>query len=152
MVLTYADALSLDLDYNKADEFMHCQVIDENTESIKPPRVTVNGNGKKIYMNLKGTLPGYGKIWSSDQAIANILSMAKVKNTCHVSYDSKIKDAFVVGKDEKTMRFRKSDRGLYYFNARKEGVSFAQTVEENKEMFFPRQVEGAEKAKCFLSM
>eukprot|EP00957_Ditylum_brightwellii_P025627 1937443-Ditylum_brightwellii.AAC.1 len=50
------------------------------------------------------------------------------------------------------MYFKKSNKGLYYFDARKEEACFTQTVEENKKMFSQRQVEGAERARCFLSM
>eukprot|EP00957_Ditylum_brightwellii_P110624 8437440-Ditylum_brightwellii.AAC.1 len=115
-------------------------------------RVTVDGNRGKISTNLNGTLPEYGDVWFSNQVIANILSMAKVKDTCHVSYDSNIEDAFVVRKSRKAMGFKKSNKGLFYFDVRKEEVCFTYTVEENKKVFFQRQVKGAERARRFLLM
>eukprot|EP00957_Ditylum_brightwellii_P131024 9994559-Ditylum_brightwellii.AAC.1 len=92
----------------------------------------MNSNGRKILTNLKGTLPQYGNIWFSNDAIANILSMAKVKNMCHVSYNSKVKDVFIVEKDGRTMRFKRSNGGLYYFNTKNKEACFMQSVKENK--------------------
>eukprot|EP00957_Ditylum_brightwellii_P174768 13307170-Ditylum_brightwellii.AAC.1 len=101
---------------------------------------------------MKGTLAGYRDVWFSDRAIANILSMAKVKETCHVSYDSKVEDAFVVEKMGRTMKFRKSNKGLYYFDTKKSEACFVQMVEDNKNKFTARQVKGAERARRFLAM
>eukprot|EP00957_Ditylum_brightwellii_P208755 15358783-Ditylum_brightwellii.AAC.1 len=58
----------------------------------------------------------------------------------------------LVEKNERTMRFKKSNRGIYYFDTRKVEACFVQTVEKNKKMFSPRQVEGAKRARHFLSV
>ena len=38
--------------------------------------------------NLQGDLPGYVTVWFHPGDIANILSLSKVAETYHVSYDS----------------------------------------------------------------
>eukprot|EP00957_Ditylum_brightwellii_P069624 5288405-Ditylum_brightwellii.AAC.1 len=78
--------------------------------------------------------------------------MAKVKDTFHVSYNSNVKDAFMVRKNGKVIHFKKSNKGLYYFDVKKEEVCSTQTVKENKKMFSQRQIKGTERVRHFLSM
>ena len=49
-----------------------------------------------IHTNLIGDLPGYGIVWFHNNGIANILSLANVKNRQKVTYDSSDGNQFVV--------------------------------------------------------
>ena len=65
--------------------------------------------------NLIGDLPGFGTVWFHPRGVANILSLAKVKQRYRVTYDSEAENAFVVHKAGGTTRkFMESPRGLYF--------------------------------------
>lgn len=68
--------------------------------------------------NQIGDLPGYGTVWYHPNGIANILSLARVKEHGYrVTYDSDGGNHFTVHKDDGTCRvFKESNRGLYYFD------------------------------------
>jgi hypothetical protein len=55
-------------------------------------------------------------VWFCQKGIANILSLANVAKTRHVSYNSENGNQFEVTKrDGKKAIFRQSEHGLYYF-------------------------------------
>jgi hypothetical protein len=81
---------------------------------------TQTGKGKT---NMRGELPGYGQVWYHEGGIANILSLAKVKETRHVAFDSANGNEFVVTNDNGSQRvFKQSPRGLYYYDMTKHMV------------------------------
>jgi Reverse transcriptase (RNA-dependent DNA polymerase)/Zinc knuckle len=86
--------------------------------------------------NLIGDLPGYGTVWYHPQGIANILSLARVKEHGNqVTYDSNNGNEFIVYKPDGTARvFKESARGLYYMDASSNsgGVALVNTVAENR--------------------
>jgi hypothetical protein len=60
--------------------------------------------------DLIGDLSNYGTVWYDPRGIANILRMKRVKEKCHVHYDSKGDGIFYVTKpDENTRKFVKSN-------------------------------------------
>ena len=66
---------------------------------------------------LRGTVPGYGKVWYCPDGIANILSLAHVAKTRLVKFDSKNGNQFEVTRDDgKTRIFKQSEHGLYYYD------------------------------------
>ena len=67
--------------------------------------LTIHSTGGVSKTNTVGDLPGYGIVWFYRSGIANILSLAKVKNNFGVTYDSTNGNTFVVHLDEN--RFRK---------------------------------------------
>jgi hypothetical protein len=69
---------------------------------------------------LIGDLPGYGTVWYNANGIANILSLARVKEHGYqVIYDSSEGNAFHVHKSDGTVRvFKESDKGLYYMDTK----------------------------------
>jgi hypothetical protein len=53
--------------------------------------------------NMVGDLPGYGKVWFHPNGIANILSLARVKEQgYHVTYNSNNGNKFLIHKPDKT--------------------------------------------------
>ncbi len=89
--------------------------------------------------NMVGNLPGYGTVWYHPKGIANILSLARVKERgYHVTYDSCDGNQFTVHKPDGTTRvFRQSERGLFYMDGAggADGVTLVSTVEGNKSSY-----------------
>ena len=72
-----------------------------------------------FHTNLIGELPWYGIVWFHRNGIANILSLANVKNKHAVTYDSSNGNQFMEP-DGSTHIFKQSSRWLYYLNIGKE--------------------------------
>ena len=53
-----------------------------------PEGMRVHCNAGSRLTNLVGDLPGYGTVWYDPKAIANILSLRRVRDHYHISYDS----------------------------------------------------------------
>lgn len=102
--------------------------------------MTVHCNAGSRTTNLVGDLAGYGTVWYDPLAIANILSLKRVRDKYHVLYDSADRGTFLVIKpDGQTLEFAESDRGLYYLDAKdynyKEGTLLVNTTEERKGLY-----------------
>jgi hypothetical protein len=54
--------------------------------------------------NLVGDLPRYGEVWYHPNGIANILSLARVKDIRRVAFDSTDGNQFVIHKSDGTSR------------------------------------------------
>jgi hypothetical protein len=86
--------------------------------------------------NLVGDLPGYGEVWYHPKGIANILSLARVKDRHRVTFDSTDGNQFVIHKDDGTTRkFLESRRGLYYMNTTTAGMALVTTVADKKSKY-----------------
>eukprot|EP00588_Corethron_pennatum_P021726 CAMPEP_0194330290 /NCGR_PEP_ID=MMETSP0171-20130528/51403_1 /TAXON_ID=218684 /ORGANISM="Corethron pennatum, Strain L29A3" /LENGTH=612 /DNA_ID=CAMNT_0039091343 /DNA_START=237 /DNA_END=2075 /DNA_ORIENTATION=+ len=93
----------------------------------------------------------FGDVWFDDKAIANILSLSKVKELFRVTYDSgggRYPNTMVVHLPTTKMFFKESPTGLYYHDAREECATMlvgevVPTVEQKKSLFTDRQVRGA---------
>ena len=92
----------------------------------------------------------FGTVWFNDQSLANILSFAQVKKTANfkVSYNQ-VKNAFIVTLPDKlVVPFIQSQRGLYYNDVYRKSdhykaFAFINTVQDNMNLFAPRQVKKA---------
>jgi hypothetical protein len=76
--------------------------------NIRPSKTSLKNNfnaGSKVITQV-GTLQNYGMVWYSTDAIANILSLSRVKNRFPIRYDSKKGIKFVVMKPEKEVIFK----------------------------------------------
>ena len=99
--------------------------------------MTKHCNAGTTTTNEMGVFPGYGKVWYDSEAIANILSLKRVKEKFRVTYDSKKENAFIVHKpDGSTIKFQQLDEGLYYLDMDKEhGAVLVNTVETGKSRY-----------------
>ncbi len=97
--------------------------------------------------NLIGDLPGYGTVWFHPKGIANILSLARVKERGYrVVYDSEHGNCFRVTKPDGSIRtFRQSNRGLYYMSIddNADNVALINTVEDNRSRYNNRDYSRA---------
>jgi hypothetical protein len=92
-------------------------------------------------------LKNYGEVWFNNKAIANILSLAKVKEIYPVHYDSDNGNQFIVAQPTKQMVFQHSATGLYYHDTTNRVVVMANTVNGNCEGFANRAVRAAKQAR-----
>jgi hypothetical protein len=96
---------------------------------------------------LVGDLPGYGTVWYHPNGIANILSLARMKERGYkVTYDSDDDNSFKVLKPDGTMRiFSQSDRGLYYMDTatNNDGLALVNTVADNRSRYTRRDYSRA---------
>jgi hypothetical protein len=98
--------------------------------------------------DLIGDLPGYGPVWYHPNGIANILSLARVKEKHRVTFDSAGKNKFMVHKEDGTTRcFKQSQRGLYYLETGATSVALVHTVAENKSKYTNRDYSRATLAR-----
>ena len=111
----------------------------------------LKSNGGSMTIARVADVDGYSDpVWYSKRAITNILSLAKVGEQYHVTYDSRRDAAFIVHRQEfglEDMVFIKHRSGLHYYDPRGEHLSFVVTVDGNKSLFTKRQVDGAERAR-----
>jgi hypothetical protein len=69
----------------------------------------------------------------TQKKIANILSLKRVTEKYHVTFDSKSGGSFIVTKpDGRVFEFTQSPGGLYYLDTDKKGTVLVNTVAENK--------------------
>ena len=92
-------------------------------------------------------LPGHGIVWYSPHVSVNILSMAKMKQQYHITYDSNKENAFIV-KDNNTTEvkyiFKESHDGLYYHDTSTTQRAYITTVTENKQNYSQSDIKKAE--------
>jgi hypothetical protein len=81
------------------------------------PSLTIHAQAGKAVTKLRGTVPGYGKVWYCPNCIANILSLAHVAKTRLVTFNSTKGNQFKVTKDNgSTQIFKQSEHGLFYYD------------------------------------
>ena len=120
----------------------------------KNQRLICHSNGGSQLSTNQATFGQFGHVWFNESSIANILSFAKVRKSTNfeIEYLSK-KNVFVVTTPTgDIMPFIQSPRGLYFYDIRwkPEKCSdyvFVNTVQDNMNLFTPRQVAKAEKAR-----
>ena len=120
-----------------------------------------NGESLRLYTN-GGYIDTYKKgkfgkfsVWFNPNSLANILSLALVTEEYRVTMDSEVEDAFVVHiSDKHSIKFKKDDRGLYYFDTSKidlskltQAFNFLTTVAHNKRIYGARDLRKADEAK-----
>jgi hypothetical protein len=77
--------------------------------------MNVQCNAGERSTNMIGDLAGYGTVWYDPMSIANILSLSRVIEKFHVTYDSEHGGSFLLNRPDGTAReFQRSDRGLYF--------------------------------------
>ena len=96
--------------------------------------------GGQTTTNLQGDLPGYGTEWFHLGGIANTLSLSKVVEKHHMSYDSTGENKFLVYLTRGEVRsFSKCKRGLFYSDmAAGKGAVLLNTIDHNKSKYSKR--------------
>ena len=97
----------------------------------------------------QGTLPGHGVVWYHPHVTVNILSMAKLKQHYHITYDSGKENAFIVREPDTTHTkyiFKESHDGLYYHDLNNTHLNDTQqiyitTVTENIQKYSQSDVK-----------
>ena len=92
-----------------------------NPQLLKNIRKTADGmrihcNAGSRLTNYVGDLPGYGTVWYDLKAIANILSLHRVRDRYHISYDSAYQQFVVTKPCGKEFIFKESEGGLHYLD------------------------------------
>ena len=129
------------------DVFKSKKLLADITKS--PNTMTINCNAGSATTNQVGELPGYGQVWYHPSGIANILSLARVREKgFKVEYDHD-RNCFTIMKDgDKPHVFYQSPRGLYFLDTSQvEGHLLVSTVENNKSKFSQRDYLQAVKAR-----
>jgi hypothetical protein len=88
--------------------------------------------------NLIGDLPRYGPVWYHPNGlIANITSLAQMKERNGVTFDSDDGNRFTIHKEDGSTRdFRESKKGLYYLDTSVSAVTLTiNTVDDNKSRY-----------------
>jgi len=111
----------------------YIKVILTNIRRV-PTKMITHCNAGISTTNMVGNLVGYGMVWYHKNGIANILSLAKVNREHNVKIDSANGNKFEVKKKNgtwKTMTFKQSSNGLYFFDINKNnrGITMVTTVE-----------------------
>ena len=95
----------------------------------------------------QGTLPGHGTVWYHPHVTVNILSMTKLKQQYHITYDSGKENAFIVREPDATHTkyvFKESHDGLYYHDLNNTQQIYITTVTENKQKYSQSDVKRAD--------
>jgi hypothetical protein len=95
-----------------------------------------------------GTIKNYGEVWFNPNAIANILSLARVKERYSVRYDSDEGNQFMVVQPHIQIVFPQSGSGLYYHDTTDRAVVMVNTVGHNREGFTNRAYNKAKQSKA----
>jgi hypothetical protein len=108
----------------------------------------LKSNGGTMVATRKATMEGYKKtVWSSTQAITNIIALHNLIDQYRVTYYSEDL-MFVVHRESESkpnMEFKMHKSGLHYYDLRKEQhLNFVSTVSENKTCFTKQQIKCAE--------
>ena len=81
-----------------------------------PEGMRVHCNAGSRLTSLVGDLPGYRTVWYDPKAIANILSLRRVQDSYHITYDSSHRRFIVTKPSGKEFAFHESEGGLHYLD------------------------------------
>ena len=80
--------------------FGNANLLDDIHEVTAP--LYIHGITGVLIITQQGTLPGHGTVWYHPQVSVNILSIAKLKQQYHITYDSGKENAFIVREHDNT--------------------------------------------------
>ena len=123
-----------------------------NIRSANGRSIKIHSNGGTMVVDQVGDFKNYGTVWYSNKAIANILSLSKVKKQYPIRYDSVGGNQFVVSTPRHDIIFSESDRGLYYHDTDNRAIVLVNTVQENREGFTDREYDAAVQARRALAL
>jgi hypothetical protein len=100
--------------------------------------MVIASNGGANVTSEMGMLPGYRLVWYDPVGIANIVSLSRVREKYHVSFNSD-NNIFVVTKPDGTVfEFKQSESGLYYYDLASnkcKGAVMVDTVASKKSLY-----------------
>jgi hypothetical protein len=106
----------------------------EDIHQVEDEMVIFSNGGSNVTSEM-GTLPGYGLVWYDPVGIANIVSLSRVREKYHISFNSD-NNIFVVTKPDGTVfEFKQSESGLYYYDLvsnKHKGAVMVDTVASKK--------------------
>jgi hypothetical protein len=124
------------------DVFYNKDLLLNLRKSRKP--MDIHCNAGVTSTDLIGDLPGYGQVWYHPNGIANILSLARVKEKYRVTFDSGTKNQCIIHKkDGSTRCFQQSRRGLYFLETGETSTVLVNTVDDNKSNYTNRDYSQA---------
>jgi hypothetical protein len=132
------------------DIFSNASLLTDIHESGKS--INIHCNAGTSCVTKVGTLRKYGEVWYNENAIANILSLARVKERYPVKYDSTNGNQFIVIQPTKEVIFHQSQSGLYYHGTNNRAVVMVSTVAENRKGYTQQEYNDAKQARRALGM
>ena len=105
------DVLILDTGSTIDATIMNPDLITNLHKSKTKLHMSTNAGSKEIH--LKGTMPGFGEAWYDDSMMANIIGFSSLADKSRITYDSDVKDAFMVHTKDGVVEFARRPDGLY---------------------------------------
>jgi hypothetical protein len=136
------------------DLFCNPKLVRNIHKSCVPTRM--QSNGGTVTLRHKAQVDdGYHlDVWFDKDAITNIVALKNLITLCDMTY-SKSEESFFVHREEfglPDMQFQMHHSGLHYHDPTDlHNFQFVTTVSGNKAHFTARQIQGAQKARCFYS-
>lgn len=111
--------------------------------------IILNTNAGSMVVKKQATMPDYGLVYFSEEAMANVISLANMSKKYHVQYDSAKEDAIIVTHGECKAKFIRTKSGLYAKKIKMADVAtcMVETVKENENFYTPRQISRAKRAR-----
>jgi hypothetical protein len=138
--------------------FSNPDLVQDIRTSNKTLSLATNAGVKQS--NHEANVPGFGKVYHDEDAMANIFGFSDLKKKDRITYDSDKEDAFIVHMDKEIIKFECSPDGLYQYwvsNGYQQGLKEDQkedgasnlisTVAENRKGYTLRQFERAKEAR-----
>ena len=130
-----------------------CNADFAQKKRIAKRAMNMSSNGGNMRISKECKVLGYDSwVWYTKRAMTNILCLKNLIRLYRVTYDSEVRTAFIVHREEfglPDMTFDMHPCGLHvYYPDKIDGqYGFVQTVEENMKLFTKRQIDGAFKAR-----
>jgi F0F1-type ATP synthase alpha subunit len=83
--------------------FSNPELVQDIQTSSKTVSLATNAGVKQS--NRKANVPGFGKVYYYEDAIANIFGFSNLKEKDQITYDSNKEDAFLVHIDNEILKF-----------------------------------------------
>jgi hypothetical protein len=138
--------------------FSNPDLVQDIRTSSKTLSLATNAGVKQS--NREANVPGFGKVYYDEDAIANIFGFSDLKKKHRITYDSNKKDEFLVHMDNEIIKFECSPDGLYQYSVstgyqkglkedqKEDGASnLISTVAENRKGYTLHQFERAKEAR-----
>ncbi len=93
--------------------FSNPDLVQDIRTSSKTLSLATNAGVKQS--NRKANVPGFGKVYYDEDAIANIFGFSDLKKKYQITYDSDKEDAFLVHMDNGIIKFECSPDRLYQY-------------------------------------